>query len=256
MKIENNVFLITGGASGLGEGAARLIVAKGGKAVLLDRDEERGKETAASIGPSALFLVVDVTKEESVKTAIQKSVEKFGAIHGVINCAGIGGAQKIFSKGRVMPKQFVDTVLAINLGGTFNVIRFAVEQMAKQNPQGQDAERGVIINVASVAAFDGQNGQTAYSASKGGIVAMTLPLARDLGDLGIRAMTIAPGIMETPLISRMTPQVRGNLAESVVYPKRLGTAEDFALLCAAIIECSYLNGEVIRLDGGIRMSKL
>jgi NAD(P)-dependent dehydrogenase (short-subunit alcohol dehydrogenase family) len=257
MKIEGAVIAVTGGASGLGEGAVRAIVKKGGKALIFDRDEEKGVALAKELGDdNALFALVDVTKEDTIKAGIAAGVKKFGAIHGVINSAGIGSATRVVSKGRVHPQSLFDTVIGINLGGTFNVIRLVAAQIASQKPLNQDGERGVVINVASVAAFEGQQGQVAYSASKGGVVGMTVPLAREFAPLGIRVLTIAPGIMETPMLGKLPENVRQNLINTIVFPNRLGTGEDFGQLCSSIIETTYLNAETIRFDAGVRMNKL
>jgi len=222
---------------------------------LLDRDEKKGNNIAGELGASALFAKVDVTSDSDIKAAIEAGVKAFGDIHGVVNCAGVGIAVKTMGK-TVHPLQSFQTVIQINLVGTFNVSRLVVERMAKQNPVTPDGERGVIINVASVAAFDGQNGQVAYSASKGGIVGMTLPMSRDLGPFGIRVMTIAPGTFETPLMSAATDPTKKSLISQAVFPKRFGNPIEFAHLCKTIVENSFLNGEVIRLDAGIRMPKL
>jgi len=211
---------------------------------------------ARELGQSAIFAKVDVTNEGDVKAAIEAGVKAFGDIHGVVNCAGIGSASKTLGKAGVHSLQLYQTVIQINLIGTFNVSRLVAERMAKQIPVTADGERGVIINVASVAAFDGQNGQVAYSASKGGVVGMTLPMARDLEPYGIRVMTIAPGASETPMMAMATDNTKKSLIDQIVFPKRLGKPAEFAHLCKAIIENSYLNAEVIRLDGGVRMPKL
>jgi len=256
MKIEGLVFVVTGGASGLGEGAVRAIVKKGGKALIFDRDQEKGAALETELKDNAIFCVVDVTKEDSIKAGIAAGVKKWGGIHGVVNSAGIGGAQRVVSKTRVHPQSAFDTIIGINLGGTFNVTRLVAAQIASQQPVNKDGERGVVINVASVAAFEGQQGQVAYSASKGGVVGMTVPLAREFAPLGIRVLTIAPGIMETPMLGKLPEAVRKSLTDTIVFPQRLGNGEDFGQLCTAIIETSYLNAETIRFDAGVRMNKL
>ncbi|WP_100011228.1 3-hydroxyacyl-CoA dehydrogenase [Lentibacillus sediminis] len=252
MKIGNITALVTGGASGLGEATVRKIVSEGGKAVILDLSEEKGQTLVEELGENTYFFQTDVTDESSVQAALDKAVETVGNFHVLVNCAGIGAAEKTFGKKGVHRLDSFSKVIQVNLIGTFNVIRLAAEKMAENEPNESD-ERGVIINTASVAAFDGQIGQAAYSASKGGITGMTLPIARDLSSLGIRVMTIAPGLFETPLFASLPDKARKALGEMTPFPSRLGYPEEYALLASSIIENPMLNGETIRLDGAIRM---
>ncbi|WP_409304384.1 3-hydroxyacyl-CoA dehydrogenase [Peribacillus sp. SCS-155] len=252
MHINQAVTLVTGGASGLGEATVRNIVTKGGKAVILDLSEEKGKRFQRELGDQALFVKTDVTKEEDVQSAIERAVEEFGVLNTVINCAGIAIASKVIGKSGIHDLGSFSKVISVNLIGTFNVIRLAAEKMV-HNEQNKSGERGVIINTASVAAFEGQIGQAAYSASKGGIVGMTLPIARELATSGIRVMTIAPGLFHTPLFDTLPEEARQSLGKMVPFPSRLGYPEEFAKLTQSIIENPMLNGETIRLDGAIRM---
>jgi len=253
MKLKDCVAVVTGGASGLGEACVRNIVAGGGKAVILDLQEDRAEKLIAELGSNVIFAKTDVTNEESVQGAVKKALDAFSRIHVAINCAGVGDPAKLLSKKGPMPLSFFNRVVQINLIGTFNVIRLAVEQMVKNAP-GPDGEKGVVINTASAAAFDGQIGQPAYSASKAGVVGMTLPLARECADYGIRVMTIAPGLFNTPMLAILPPAARDALGKMVPFPARLGEPAEFAALCRHIIENPMLNGEVIRLDGAIRMA--
>jgi len=249
------VFIITGGASGIGGACATLFVSRGGKVAILDMNEELGKAKVAELGSdNALFVIADVSSEDDVRNAIDRTVEKFGAIHGAINCAGIGLPQKVWSQKGVHPLQRFEFILRVNLVGTFNVIRLVTERIAKQNAVNEDGERGVFVQIASVAAFDGQIGQAAYSASKAGVVGMTLPIARELAALGIRVCTIAPGLVKTPLLAGLPEKAAVSLGKQVPFPKRLGDPMEIALSCLHVIENSYLNGETIRVDGGIRMA--
>ena len=252
MEIQNRTFMITGGGSGLGLATARLLVDSGANVTLLDINSDTGSKAAEDIGERAIFAKADVQSEEDVAAALKSTIDTFGSIHGAINCAGIGSAEKTFGKRGVHSMAAFTRTVGINLLGTFNVIRLAAEAMAAQEPEGE--ERGVIINTASVAAFDGQIGQAAYSASKGGIVGMTLPIARDLAALSIRVMTIAPGIFETPLLAGLPEEAKISLGAQVPFPSRLGQPNEFAMLAKAIVENPMLNGEVIRLDGAIRMA--
>jgi NAD(P)-dependent dehydrogenase (short-subunit alcohol dehydrogenase family) len=252
MELNKAVALISGGASGLGAGCVRRLTSQGAKAVILDRDAERGAAFAAELGASVRFVQADVTSEADVQKAIALADDAFGGLHIAINCAGVAWAGRTLSKEGPHTLDLFETVIKINLIGTFNVIRLAAARLAKNEPNG-NGERGVIINTASVAAFDGQIGQAAYSASKGGVVGMTLPVARDLARLGIRVMTIAPGIFETPMVAMMSEELRASLSNQIPFPARLGRAEEYAQLAQAIIENPYLNGEVIRLDGAVRM---
>ncbi|HBC20295.1 MAG TPA: 3-hydroxyacyl-CoA dehydrogenase [Alcanivorax sp.] len=253
MNITDKVAVITGAASGLGQATAEAIIAKGGKVMILDRDDKRGPEVAAELGANAAFVQTDVTDEESVKAAIDATVEKFGAIHVCVNCAGVGSAMKTVGReNKPHDLGVFNMVVKINLIGTFNVARLAAAAMAENEP-GEDNERGLIVNTASVAAFDGQVGQVAYAATKGGVVGMTLPIARDLAPLGIRCNTIAPGIFNTPLMNAAPDKVKQPLIEMTQFPKRLGNPAEYAQLVCHMIENSFLNGETIRIDGGIRM---
>lgn len=253
MQLANHVALITGGASGLGGACAERFAKAGAKVIIADRDSERGTAHAQSIGDNARFIKTDVTNEADVQNAIEAAVSQFGGLHILINCAGIGMAMKTISKQGPHPLDVFETVIKINLIGTFNCIRLAAQAMAAGEPNA-DGERGVIINTASVAAFDGQIGQAAYSASKGGIVGMTLPIARDLARDGIRVVTIAPGIFDTPLLAALPEPARISLGQQVPFPPRLGQPAEYAHLAQAIVENPMLNGEVIRLDGAIRMA--
>lgn len=253
MNIKNCIAVVTGGASGLGEACVRNIIADGGKAAILDLQEDRANKLISELGPNVLFANTDVTSDVSVQAAVQKAIDSFGAINVAINCAGVGDPAKVLSKKGPMPLSFFNRVVQINLVGTFNVIRLAVEQMVKNTPNA-DGEKGVIINTASAAAFDGQVGQPAYSASKAGVVGMTLPLARECADYGIRVMTIAPGLFNTPMLAILPEAAREALGKMVPFPPRLGDPSEYAMLCRHIIENPMLNGEVIRLDGAIRMA--
>ncbi len=253
MDLENKVAFITGGASGLGLATARNFVAAGCKVMLFDRNEEALNAARAELGDAAAIFAGDVTDEASVQAAVNATVDQFGTLHVNVNSAGIGGAARTVGRDGAMPLAKFENIVRINLIGTFNVLRLCAEVMQNNTAQTDDGERGVIINVASIAAFDGQTGQAGYAASKGGIVAMTLPIARDLGKRGIRVMCIAPGIFETPLMSAAPAEVREPLIEITQFPKRLGEPEEFASQVAHIVNCSYLNGETIRLDAGVRM---
>jgi NAD(P)-dependent dehydrogenase (short-subunit alcohol dehydrogenase family) len=252
MKIENSVFVVTGGASGLGAGTARMLVAQGGKVILADLNKTAGEALATELGAAARFVETNVADEASARGAIDAAVEGFGGLHGLINCAGIVHGEKTVGKEGPHALASFRKVIEVNLIGSFNMIRLAAEVMSKAEPN-SEGERGVIVSTASVAAFDGQMGQVAYSASKGGIVGMTLPIARDLSRSGIRVMAIAPGIMETPMLLGMAPEVQEALGKMVPFPPRMGRPAEYAALVKSIIENSYLNGEVIRLDGAIRM---
>ena len=252
MELQNSVVIVTGGASGLGLVTCQQLAAQGARVAAFDLNEEAGNALVAELGDQAVFARVDVTNVASVEAGIAHVVEAFGRIDACINCAGIAPGGKTVGRNGALPLEKFAQVININLLGTFNVLRLAAEQMAKNTPNA-DGERGVIINTASVAAFDGQVGQAAYSASKAGVVGMTLPIARDLAPLGIRVMTIAPGIFDTPMMKGMTDEVRDPLLKMVQSPKRFGEPKEYAALAAHIISNQYLNGEVIRLDGAIRM---
>lgn len=252
MDFKETVALVTGGASGLGEACVRRIAEAGGRAAILDLQQDKGEKLAAELGKQVIFINTDVTSEESVREAIKQTLGAFGPFNVVINCAGVGDPGKVLSKKGPMPLSFFNRVLQINLVGTFNVIRLAVEQMVNNTPNA-DGERGVIINTASIAAFDGQIGQPAYSASKAGIVGMTLPIARECAEYGIRVVTIAPGIFDTPMLAALPEPAREALGKMVPFPPRLGRPYEYAMLCQHIIENPMLNGETIRLDGALRM---
>jgi NAD(P)-dependent dehydrogenase (short-subunit alcohol dehydrogenase family) len=253
MQISDHSFIITGSGSGLGAATARLLVAAGGKVLLADVDSASGEVLAAELGSNARFSLTDVTDAAGAEAAVAACRAGFGAVHGIINCAGVAPSERVV--GRAGPhklESFARTV-QINLVGTFNMLRLAAAAMAQSEPDA-DGERGVIVNTASIAAFDGQIGQAGYAASKGGVVAMTLPIARELARSGIRVVTIAPGIFETPMMAAMSSEVQEALGKSVPFPPRLGRPNEFAQLVGHIIENAYLNGEVIRLDGAIRMA--
>jgi NAD(P)-dependent dehydrogenase (short-subunit alcohol dehydrogenase family) len=252
MDIQDSVAIVTGGASGLGGATTRALVAGGARAAILDLPTSPGEKVAAEIGANAIFCPCDVTQEDQVEAAIDKTIETFGAIQIAVNCAGIGWAQRTVTRQGPHPLAPFARVLEVNLVGTFNVIRLAADRMSRNDPNPQ-GERGVVVNTASAAAFDGQIGQAAYSASKGGIVGMTLPIARDLASLGVRVVTIAPGLFDTPLLGQLPDEARGLLAANVPFPKRLGQPEEYASLALEIIENPMLNGETIRLDGALRM---
>jgi 3-hydroxyacyl-CoA dehydrogenase/3-hydroxy-2-methylbutyryl-CoA dehydrogenase len=245
--------VVTGGASGLGRATAARLVAAGGRVALLDLAASAGADVAKTLGPAALFAPADVTAADQVAAALESARDRLGGLTVLVNCAGIGTAMKTVGKAGPARLEDFTRVITVNLIGTFNCIRLAAAIMARNEPT-RDGERGVIINTASVAAFDGQIGQAAYSASKGGIVGMTLPVARDLAELGIRVMTIAPGIFDTPLLGTLPESVRASLAKQVPFPQRLGQPEEYAALAGHIIENVMLNGETIRLDGAIRMA--
>jgi len=249
MQIQNNVFIVTGGASGLGAATARMIMQAGGKVVLADVQAEAGAALAAEL--KGRFVKCDVTSEADAKAVVEAAVAA-GTLRGLVNCAGVAPAVKTFGKDGVHPLDVFQRTVNINLVGTFNMARLAVEAMAQLDPV-EYGERGIIINTASVAAFDGQMGQTAYGASKAAVAGMTLPMARDLARNGIRVMTIAPGIFETPMLMGMPQEVRDALGQMVPFPQRLGMPQEYAHLAKAIIENVMLNGETIRLDGAIRM---
>jgi len=252
MQISGNVFVVTGGGSGLGAATARMIAERGGKVVLVDVNPEAGAKIAAELGANARFVKADVTSDESARAAFA-AANAMGTLRGLVNCAGIAPAERVVGReGPHSLDNFARTI-GINLIGSFNMIRLAAEIIAKTEPD-SDGERGVIVSTASAAAFDGQLGQAAYAASKGGVVAMTLPIARELCRSGIRVMTIAPGIMETPMMLAMPDEVQAALGKSVPFPSRMGKPAEFAALVEHIFTNQYLNGEVIRLDGAIRMA--
>ncbi len=254
MNIQNCVAVISGGASGLGEAVVRDLVAKGGKAAIFDFDAGNGEKLAAELGDAVIFCKTDVADETSVKAAVDRTMNAFGAIHFAVNCAGVASPKKVIDKnGNPIPIDFFNRVLQINLVGTMNVIRLAAVEMCKNTPN-HDGEKGVVINVASVAAFEGQVGQAAYSASKAGIVGMALPIAREFADYGIRVNTIAPGIFMTPMMAGLPENTQKSLAQMMPFPKRLGKPGEFARLVRHIIENPMINAETIRLDAGLRMA--
>ena len=253
MELQDKGVLVTGGASGLGGACVRTLSQAGAKVVIADLNAESGEALAKEVGDSALFVKTNVLDEDSVKAAVKAAVDKFGGLYVAINCAGIGIAERVLGKTGPHDLGSFQKVIAVNLVGTFNTIRLAAAAMATNTPVTEDGERGVIINTASVAAFDGQIGQAAYSASKGGVVGMTLPIARELARFGIRVMTIAPGIFDTPMLAGASEAVRSSLGQQVPFPPRLGRPTEYAALAKHIIENEMLNGEVIRLDGAIRL---
>jgi NAD(P)-dependent dehydrogenase (short-subunit alcohol dehydrogenase family) len=252
MDLKGSTFLVTGGSSGLGAATVEMVVANGGNAVIADVSRASGEALAAKLGKLVRFLEVDVTREDHGKAAVELAMKEFGGLQGLVNCAGIGIGEKTVGKEGPHPLASFVRVININLIGTFNMIRLAADAMAKQSPNAA-GERGVVVNTASVAAFDGQIGQAAYSASKAGIVGMTLPIARDLARSGIRVVTIAPGIFETPMLKGLPPEVQESLGKQVPFPSRLGKPDEFAAMVKYIAEAQMLNGETIRLDGAIRM---
>ena len=253
MNIQEVVALVTGGASGLGEASVLELVKKGAKAVIVDVDVEKGEKLAAKIGANAIFVKTDITREEDVRQAIRKAIDTFEKINTAMNCAGVVNPGKLIGRKGPLTLEAFNKVLQINLVGTLNVIRLAVEQMMNNTP-GEEGERGVIINSASIAAFEGQVGQVAYSASKAGIVGMTLPIAREISDYGIRIVTIAPGIFDTPMMAGLPVAVKEDMAGTVPFPRRLGQPAEFAQMALHIMENKMLNGCCIRLDGALRMS--
>lgn len=254
MKIQNKVFVVTGGASGLGAATVKYLVHAGARVAFVDMNQELGYALKQHLGENAKFYPLDVTNEQTVKSFFLNVEQDFGQLNGLVNCAGIAPSAKVLGRDGLHDLAMFQKVLEVNVTGSFNMIRFAAELMAKYELQNDEEDRGVIINTASVAAYDGQIGQAAYSASKGAIVAMTLPLARELARNAIRVMTIAPGIMETPMLKGMPQNVQDALGQMVPFPPRLAKPEEFASLVGHIIENTYLNGEVIRLDGAIRMA--
>ena len=253
MQIKDKVFLVTGAGSGLGAATARNLAEGGAKVVLLDLNREAGEKVAAELGANARFVETDVASEASAVNAVQAAISAFGAIHGLVNCAGVPPAEKVVGKEGPHKLESFTRTININLIGTFNMLRLAADAMLKNAPD-EGGERGVIVNTASVAAFEGQLGQAAYAASKGAIVALTLPVAREFARSGIRCLTIAPGIMETPMLLGMPAEVQQALGAMVPFPSRLGKPAEYAALVEHVLANPYLNGEVIRLDGAIRMA--
>ncbi|MCP4667126.1 MAG: 3-hydroxyacyl-CoA dehydrogenase [Deltaproteobacteria bacterium] len=253
MKLKDAVAVVTGGASGLGEASIRNLVQGGAKAAIFDLAADSGEKLAADMGDHVIFCMTDVTDEKSVQEAIEKTVQAFGAIHIAVNCAGVGTPAKVLGKEGPMNMAQFTRVVEINLMGTMNVIRLVAEKMMTNTPN-EDGEIGVVINTASAAAFEGQIGQAAYSASKAGVVGVTLPIAREFAEYGIRILTIAPGLFETPMLAGLPENVQEALGKMVPFPRRLGRPAEFAALVRHIVENAMLNGEVIRLDGALRMA--
>ena len=252
MEIKGVVAIVTGGASGLGEATVRLLVENGARVGILDVVEEAGRNLAGELGDAAIFCQADVTDEKQVQEAVNRTVESFGSLQVAVNCAGVATPGKVLGKEGPMRLQDFERVVRINLIGSMNVLRLAAEKMARNEPNA-DGERGVVVNTASVAAFEGQYGQGAYAASKAGVVGMALPVARELASHGIRVVTVAPGLFETPMLAGMSDKVRDALIQTTLFPKRLGKPREFARLAAHIVENPMLNGACIRLDGGVRL---
>ncbi|MDX9787434.1 MAG: 3-hydroxyacyl-CoA dehydrogenase [Desulfobacterales bacterium] len=254
MRLKDCVAVVTGGASGLGEATIRMVVEFGGKAAILDFDQDRGAKLAAELGNNVIFCKTDVTDEATVQAAMNDTMKAFGALHIAVNCAGVGNPKKVLDKeGKAMPIDFFNKVVQVNLIGTMNLLRLAAEKIVLNTPN-EDGEKGVVINTASVAAFEGQVGQVAYASSKAGVVGMTLPVAREFSDYGIRVNTIAPGLFLTPMLAVLPEAAQQALAKMMPFPKRLGKPSEFAMLVQHIIENPMLNGECIRLDAALRMA--
>ena len=253
MDLNGHTVLVTGGASGLGGAVVDMVVAAGGRAVILDVNDEKGRDKASQLRSVVRFVKGDVTQEADVQKAVDTAAVDFGQLDGLVNAAGIPAAERVLGREGVLPLDRFTRVIHVNLIGTFNAIRLSASAMDRNTPNAA-GERGVIVNTASVAAFDGQIGQAAYSASKGGIVGMTLPIAREFARIGVRVMTIAPGTFDTPLLAALPEAARVSLAQQVPFPSRLGRPEEYAALVRHIFENEMLNGEVIRLDGAIRMA--
>jgi len=253
MKLDGSVFVITGASSGLGSATSRMVVENGGRVLLADVNAEAGAKLEAELAGAGAFARTDVTDEASAKAAIAVALDRFGKVDGLVNCAGVAPGERVVGRDGPHVLASFERTIAINLTGTFNMIRLAAEAMARNEPDAE-GERGLVVNTASVAAYDGQIGQAAYSASKAGVAGMTLPVARELARFGIRVMTIAPGIFETPMVLGMTQEVQDSLGRMVPFPPRLGRPAEYAALVKHIAENTMLNGEVIRLDGAIRMA--
>ncbi|HEY2826987.1 MAG TPA: SDR family NAD(P)-dependent oxidoreductase [Pirellulales bacterium] len=253
MQIKDSTFLVTGGASGLGEACARRLAAAEGRVVIADLNDDAGRALAKELGAAARFVRTDVTNSAEAQAAIDTARNEFGSLQGLVQCAGILGAARIVGKERAHDLALFERVIRVNLIGTFNMLRLAAAAMSTNTPNG-DGERGVIINTSSVAAFEGQIGQAAYAASKGGVASLTLPVARELARFGIRMMAIAPGVFETAMMAATPDELRKSLAEQIPFPQRMGRADEFAQLVQSIFENTYLNGEVIRLDAAVRMA--
>jgi len=253
LRLEGAPFIVSGGASGLGAATAHMLAGAGAQVLIADRDRERGEALASELGAHVRFQETDVTSESSASAAVAAAAEAFGGVRGLVNCAGVAVSERVLGRDGVHPLDTFLRVLEVNLAGTFNMTRLAVAAMATQEPD-DGGERGVVVCTASVAAFDGQIGQAAYSASKGGIAAMTLPLAREFARIGVRVVSIAPGIFETPMLASLPQAARDSLGASVPFPARLGRPEEYAALVAHIATNAMLNGETIRLDGALRMA--
>lgn len=253
MEIAGRTFIVTGAASGLGAATTEMLVSAGARVVIADRDETAGTATAARLGEAVRFAPTDVTREEDGRAAVALAISAFGALHGLVNCAGVAPGEKVLGRDGPHRLESFARAVSINLVGTFNMARLAAEAIARSTPNA-GGERGIIINTASIAAFDGQVGQAAYAASKAGVAGLTLPMARELARQGIRVMTIAPGIFKTPMMAGMPQEVQDSLGASVPFPSRLGEPSEYAALVRHIIENAMLNGEVIRLDGALRMA--
>lgn len=256
MSLKGRTFCVTGGASGLGEGTVRKFHKEGANVVILDLQEDQGNDLVKDLGSRAIFVKCNVASEEDGKKAISEAVKAFGSIQGMVNCAGVGFASKVVNPNGPHKLSVFEKVVQVNLIGTFNMLRLAAQQMSEQKSYGEDGEKGVIINVASVAAYEGQIGQAGYSASKAGVVGMTLPIARELGRHGIRVLTIAPGLFETPMTQMMPQKNKDALLKQIHFPVRFGKYSEFADLCYAIATIPYLNGETIRIDGSVRMAAM
>jgi NAD(P)-dependent dehydrogenase (short-subunit alcohol dehydrogenase family) len=252
MELQGKAALVTGGASGLGRATAEGLVAAGARVVLVDLGSSAGAEVAGTLGDAARFAPADVTREDDVRAAVDLAAGSFGGLHVVVNCAGIGTPGRVLGREGPLPLEQFARVVSVNLVGTFNVVRLAAARMVRAEPV--DGERGVIVNTASIAAFDGQIGQAAYSASKGGVVGMTLALARDLADRLVRVVTIAPGLFATPMLAGLPPEAQDSLSAQTPHPRRLGRPEEYAALVRHVVANPMLNGEVIRLDGALRMA--
>jgi NAD(P)-dependent dehydrogenase (short-subunit alcohol dehydrogenase family) len=253
MQVKGSIFLVTGGSSGLGAATVERFHAAGARVVIADVDSDRGSKLAADLGGGALFCRTDVTSDRDAQAAVDAAMNQFGGLNGLVNCAGIGPAERVVGKKGTHRLESFTRVIQVNLIGAFNMIRLAATAMASATPN-EAGERGVIVNTASVAVWEGQIGQAAYSASKGGIVAMTLPIARELAQHGIRVCTIAPGIFDTPMLAGLPPEVQESLGKSVPFPSRLGRPDEYAALAQHIVENAMLNGESIRLDGALRLA--
>ncbi len=254
MNLKNRIAVITGGASGLGRATAEAFVSAGAKVAIFDLDEDKGASLSESLGEAAIFCDVNIADDATIEAGMEQAMEAFGAVHVCVNCAGRGGgATKTLGRSGRFPMELFRDVINTNLVGTFSVLTRAAEKMSLNEPD-ENGDRGVIVNTASIAAYEGQKGQAAYAASKGGIVSLTLPVARDLAYFGIRVVTVAPGIFDTPILQGISDEVRDSLASSIPHPGRLGDVNDFSALVQHIVTNPYINGETIRLDGGLRMS--